>query len=193
LAVFSRGLPEYQLCADGRGWSLAVTLLRGVGRVHARDSLTIDRRAWGIPFRTPAAQCHGIQRYSLAVRPFADDWASDDVDVDAERFVFGYEAEQPVSGAGLRADPVLRGLEGSGIIASALKPAEIGQGIVLRLWNNRSETRGARLELSDRIRSAARTTLREEVRDDLPVEEAAGRHVTVELAPWEIVTLRLGL
>lgn len=92
VALFNQGLPEYELLPRSNGAELAVTLFRAVGNVHSRDSLTIDRRDWGIPFHVPDAQLRGRHRYTIGVALFDDGWDRADIDHLGQRFAFGYEA-----------------------------------------------------------------------------------------------------
>jgi alpha-mannosidase len=230
MAVLSRGLPEYEVLAaeggvassaDGTGVgaaggnAIAVTLLRSVDHVHSRDSLTIDRRAWGIPFRVPLAQCEGRHGFSLAVRPYAGDWAGAAVDHAGERFSTGYRAHAlPAAAADVRlGQPLLGSVEPEGVILSALKPAEDGDGVIVRLWNNRDVGREARLELAPEVTRLTRCDLAES-----PLRDGSGeghvengvlgsepsisdtsntadgyRTTFFSIGPWEIVTLRLEL
>ena len=72
LAVFSRGLPEYEILRNGTA-EIAVTLLRCVGSLSRGDLLTRPGHA-GMDLPTPDAQCPGRHTFELAVRPHAGDW-----------------------------------------------------------------------------------------------------------------------
>ena len=72
LAVFSRGLPEYEILRNGTA-DIAVTLLRCVGSLSRGDLLTRPGHA-GMDLPTPDAQCPGRHTFELAVRPHAGDW-----------------------------------------------------------------------------------------------------------------------
>ena len=74
LAVFSRGLPEYEILRNGTA-DIVVTLLRCVGSLSRGDLLTRPGHA-GMDLPTPDAQCPGRHIFELAVRPHAGDWHS---------------------------------------------------------------------------------------------------------------------
>jgi alpha-mannosidase len=215
IAVFSRGLPEYQLLRQDEASFLAVTLFRSVSRVHARGSLTIDRRAWGIPFRTPLAQCTGRHQFDLAIHPFSGSWAHAGVDHTAESFVFDYAclqippekpAREGAAGAVVpphEVEPVVAHVDQSGILMSSLKMAESGHGVIVRFWNNRDAEREVHIRVSGRFSAADRCDLREQPVEQCAINRASapasdgapadvpGGVVTIAFGPWEIVTLRL--
>jgi alpha-mannosidase len=80
LAVFSRGLPEYEVLRDGhngeahRVCTIAVTLLRCVDAISRGDLLSRPGHA-GVPCPTPEGQCQGRYTLEYALRPHAaGDW-----------------------------------------------------------------------------------------------------------------------
>lgn len=79
LAVFSRGLPEYEILRDGhngevhRTCTIAVTLLRCVDVISRGDLLSRSGHA-GPPCAAPEGQCQGRYTFEYALRPHAGDW-----------------------------------------------------------------------------------------------------------------------
>jgi alpha-mannosidase len=137
LAVFAPGFFEY----EWTGPDLLVTLLRSVGELSRSDLATRPGHAgWATP--TPEAQCPGADHIELAVGPCsAADLARPD------RLEERWEdAFLPLRGSWLREAVGLAPaggsmeLDGDGLIVSAVKPAEDGDGAILRCWNSRDET-----------------------------------------------------
>jgi alpha-mannosidase len=76
LAVFSRGLPEYEVVGSSSGLkTIAVTLLRCVDAISRGDMLSRPSHA-GTPSLAPEAQCQGRHEFEYAIRPHAGDWTS---------------------------------------------------------------------------------------------------------------------
>ncbi|HET7028067.1 MAG TPA: hypothetical protein VFI28_10300 [Candidatus Limnocylindrales bacterium] len=134
LVVVGAGLPEYEAIPVRRGLDLAVTLLRCVGWL-SRDDLSTRPAHAGPGIATPEAQCPGRHTFSYAI-------------------AFGAAALTDAAVCRLSADvrtPVGRGPAGSltdGLLAvdgdvgwSALKPAEDGDGVILRIHAPGAPTR----------------------------------------------------
>ena len=78
------------------------------------------------------------------------------------------------------------------LILSALKPAEDGDGLIVRLWNPTRRKQTETLTLWRKIQRAAYVGLNEDpVKGKRPT--VRGRRVTVEAKAGQIVTLRLTL
>ena len=173
LVVVGHGLPEYEALPVHRGLDLAVTLLRCVGWLSRDDLATRPGHAGpGVP--TPDAQCNGPHtfRYALA---------------------FGAASMSDAAVCRLSADvrsPVGVGPEGAlteGLLAvdgdvawSTLKPAEDGDGAILRLH---SPGAGTRLDVRA-IGAVAATRLDETTTREDPVAPLrAGEIRTLRIRP----------
>ena len=79
-------------------------------------------------------------------------------------------------------------IEGSGLEITAVKKAEIGETLVVRLYNTGAEPRTCTLTSGIALHKAWRANA-----DEIPVEELAvnGRAVAVPVPPYAIVTLLL--
>lgn len=66
LAVLNRGLPEYEIYDDS---IIAVTLIRSVGFMGKENLLIRPGRFSGMPIPTPDAQCQGKQVFEYALLP----------------------------------------------------------------------------------------------------------------------------
>jgi alpha-mannosidase len=190
LTIATEGLPEYELKLDEPG-TLAITLLRCIGRLSGGDLLTRPGGEAGWITYTPEAQCPGKHTFRYAVIPHsAQDFLS-----------YGYVNEQleafhlPLRawrrGGTLAIDLAQFGMElsPSSLVVSACKPAEDGQGFILRAYNPTAA--GVRGELSSAcaLRSACLTRLNERQVQKLKVDD--GKRVQLEVAPCQIISLRL--
>ncbi|HEU5170037.1 MAG TPA: glycoside hydrolase family 38 C-terminal domain-containing protein [Gemmatimonadales bacterium] len=133
IAVFMPGFFELEWTPRS---DLVLTLLRAVGRL-SRDDLPARPGHAGWPLATPLAQCLGRERIEFALAPVsADDIARGDalprLWEDAFAPVGAWWLRQAV-GCMTPTDAIE--LEGNGLVCSAIKPAENGQGIVLRCYN----------------------------------------------------------
>jgi mannosylglycerate hydrolase len=169
VTLLAKGLPEYEATDDGE---LALTLLRCVGWL-SRDDLSTRRGGAGPPLPAPGAQCLGehVLEYALELGESGNAELvrrSQDYRFDFADGPPGAELEGPLS------------VDGA-IAFSALKGAEDGNGIVLRVFNPGSDP--AKIALP---RPARRCQL-----DERAVEDAAAPAFT--LRPGEIATLRLAM
>jgi mannosylglycerate hydrolase len=173
-AVIGHGLPEYEATArpDG-GVDLAVTLLRCVGWL-SRDDLSTRPNGAGPAVETPAAQALGRHAFRYDIRLDAD--AGDAALVRASA-----DARWPVV-AGDAVPDLAPALRVAGDVAfAALKPAEEGRGVILRLYNPGRE----RTPVSIRADGADPWRVR---LDETPAPDPA---IPETLGPGEILTVRL--
>ena len=175
LSVFTRGLPEYEAWSEGDASRVAVTLLRCVDRL-SRGDLTTRRGEAGPSLYTPEAQCLGTYtfEYAICLKP-------DLGDADFVRAAHDYRYGFTAGPAGAKLDGLLR-VEGQGFCLGALKGAENGRGVILRLYNPGSES--ARVTIGGRVAQAELVRLDE--------EPLAGEMMSSQdIAPGRILTLRL--
>lgn len=171
--VMSRGLPEYEARVGDRGTEIALTLLRCVGWLSRED--LVSRPGWAGPgLKTPEAQCKGIHRFEYALA-LADDLADSEMVRRSHDYRHGLSAG-PADLPSVSPFP----LEGHGFCLAALKGAEDGNGVILRVYNP-SRRDQATLRLPDGLEI-------QRVRLD---EEPRGEPFTGTLRPGEIVSLRV--
>jgi alpha-mannosidase len=186
LAILAPGFFEYEHDAAG---DLAVTLLRCVGQLSREDLPTRPGHA-GWPTPTPDAQCVGRERLQLALAPVSED----DLDRGTPLAELWEDAFLPARAVWLRQATELSlpeidvRLEGEGLVFSSLKPADDGDGLVLRCYNATGREVPGRIELGDPIAAAAR--VRADEREPQPLETRRGS-VRFTAGPHEIVTLLL--
>ena len=135
VAVFSPGHFEYEWTARR---DLLLTLMRSVGELSKGDLPTRPGHA-GWPMPTPEAQELGTHVIELAITPLGEAEADDIAALEAlwedtflapqGTFVRGFAGDL----SGLTA--IGAELSGAGLVFTAMKPAESGDGIVLRCYN----------------------------------------------------------
>ncbi|HEU5049803.1 MAG TPA: glycoside hydrolase family 38 C-terminal domain-containing protein, partial [Gemmatimonadales bacterium] len=186
LAVLVPGHCEYEWTGEG---DLLLTLLRSVGQLSRGDLPTRPGHA-GWPVATPGAQCIGTDRIELALAPVAD------TDLEGDRLHRLWErAFLPPAARWIRNAVALRPasgsieLDGEGLVHSAVKPAESGEGIVLRCWNATEVPRPGRWLVTPPPRRAWLTRADEGV--ETPLRLAAGGTVEFTAPPAGIVTIRI--
>ncbi len=203
LALLLDGTPEYHAVGSvggPAGQALAVTLLRCTDVVG--DNPGFDR--------APDGQCPGPVTVRLAVLPHRGDWrtaglhqAADAFQLPPQSVQLGLEPQvrrfRATAGPGpnpfVPPDPEphlapahsFLTVDVPGAAFSALKPAEDGEGVILRLFNPGGQAVAGTVRLDRALARAATVTLAEVAEDDL----GSGAGVTVELAPKRIGTFRL--
>ncbi|PKO23901.1 MAG: hypothetical protein CVU38_01770 [Chloroflexi bacterium HGW-Chloroflexi-1] len=190
LLVANRGLPEYEIVDDAAPWgigqAIALTLLRSVGWL-SRDDLATRPRACGPVIPTPEAQCLGRHVFAYALAPHAGDWRA--VFPQARAFNSPLRAVAVEAQAGdLPPAASFLEIEPASLTLSALKPAEDGQGSILRFWNTAEELVEGRLRLGLPWQRAWRANLDEEHLEELPADADGWLHLAVR--GREIVSLR---
>jgi len=186
LALLAPGFFEYEWTTGG---DLIVTLLRAVGELSRGDLPTRPGHA-GWPTATPLAQCLGTSRVELAVAPISQaEVERGDAIPSLWEDVF-----LPVRGFWLRdavalePAPVDVVLEGSGLVVSAVKPAQQGSPLVLRCYNATDRKAAGAWSFGDGVKSAHRVRADEREAVAL-VLEGRGKTVRFTAEPHEIVTI----
>jgi mannosylglycerate hydrolase len=186
LTVFSDGLPQYEAKADG---TLFVTLLRAFTQLSRRDLPERPGHA-GWPTSTPEGACLGPVHARLAVMLHAPEMLDqrEPIEVAADAFL-----SPPVAymrRALMAVPPEVAGpeLSGEGLVFSAMKPADTGEGVILRCYNDTSEIARGAWAVAKSFTSAMRCRLDETPTGKLVLQR--GR-VTFEAGPREIVTILL--
>ena len=188
LAILAPGFFEYEWTPGG---DLLVTLLRAVGQLSRGDLPTRPGHA-GWPTPTPAAQCLGADRIELAIVPVTAEEV-ERVDRLAE---YWEDAFLPVRGRWLRdVGPLgIAGgeivLEGTGLVLSAVKPAQNGSGVVLRCYNATGRETAGAWRFSEGVKTAHRVRADERDSQGLLLEHR-GRTLRFVAKPYEIITIQI--
>jgi alpha-mannosidase/mannosylglycerate hydrolase len=154
LTLVAPGLPEVEVDAEG---TVALTLLRAVGWL-ARYDLRCRPVPAGPEMPVPGAQCPGTLEARLSLLPGVDPAAAREAELGL-RGVIGGDAP-------LLDDRSLVTVEPAAALLSALKPADDGDGLVLRLLNPTDATLAARVRLGFPVRAVEAVRL-----DETPLDE----------------------
>ena len=185
LLLANRGLPEYEAIDGSEGVIIALTLLRCVGWL-ARPRLPNRRRQAGPPIAVPGAQCLGKHVFHYSLVPHSGGWES--AFVQAHRFAHPLRGVTTTAGKGQLAPKAgLLSIAPSALVLSALKAAENGQGIIVRLYNIASQPTWGEVRLEEPCEAVEVLNLNEEPLGQAEVDD--GR-VRLSLKPNEMITLR---
>ncbi|HZQ83321.1 MAG TPA: glycosyl hydrolase-related protein [Acidimicrobiales bacterium] len=180
LCVAAPGLPEFEVTPEG---TIAVTLLRAVGWLSRIDLKSRPEPAGpGIP--TPEAQCRDGVAARLSLRVDAPPAVLQADEVGLRAVVAGPEPPLPEGTSVIAVEP-------PGLVLSALKPADEGDGIVVRVLNPTGASIDAVVRCGVPIASAQPCRLDESAADgaveltDGTVRFPIGAHAlrTVKLIP----------
>ena len=191
MTLINRGLPEVETRREPDGTALLLTLLRCVGWLSRADmSVRPGHAGPGIPL--PGAQCLGVHTFHYALVPHGGDregrgWLS--------TFPQAYAFNAPLRA--VVADPhdgplptALSFVEVSptSVAISAIKLAEEGDGLIVRVWNIAPVPAEARLRLNLSFSRAFLTDLNERSSEELNPD--ADNFVRLSLRPRQVQTVR---
>jgi mannosylglycerate hydrolase len=184
LVVEAPGLPEAEVSPEG---TILVTLLRSVGWLARLDPTTRPIPA-GPGLVTPEAQCPQGISARLALRLVGDGEAMDVAalaacDEQTFRGVPAGDAPLLASGASLLS------VGPASVVLSALKPAEDGIGMVIRVANPTASAVEAEIVLGLPV-SEARSVRLDETPDDLPLDHE-GACLRMTIGPHGLRTVRV--
>ncbi|MFW6695794.1 hypothetical protein [Streptomyces sp. MAR4 CNX-425] len=189
VAVAAAGLPEMRGIpgGTGAGEELVVTLLRAVGWLSRFDLRTRTTGA-GPMLPTPEAQCHGPQAFTLTTavgRAMADDHALAQLAATTRAPLRAWQLRGDAPAP--RPDP---GLGVQGGLLTALKPAEDGNGLILRVSNPTPAPLPTVLH-APRGRSADACRLDESADPGTELPPLEGGRLAWTMPPYALVSLRL--
>ena len=186
LAVLAPAFFEYEWTAKG---DLFITLLRAIGALSRGDLPTRPGHA-GWPTAIPGAQCIGKTRIDLALVPVS----AADIERGDVLPQLWEDAFLPLHGlwlrdaAALTPSPVTVALEGTGLVFSALKPAQIGSPAVLRCYNTTGRKVAGAWRFDHGVKTAHRVRADEKEAVALVLEQR-GNIVRFVAEPHEIVSI----
>ena len=216
LAVFSRGLPEYEPVREGGACTVAVTLLRCVDAISRGGMLSRPEHA-GVPCETPEAQCQGRHTFEYAIRPHAGTWQAvhreateyqaplyvrrgdetegylpDEVwsDYNPNAFHGQINLKKPVLTGELPGELSFLALDPPALVLSAVKRSESGDSLIVRFYNPTSEPAQANLRTHQPMAGARAVNLNEEPEADLPLTDANSLTLPVTAKQVRTVALR---
>lgn len=181
VAALNRGLPSHRIEPDGRqGSTILLSLLRSPAYptyLHEPQSYTMTGY--------DGMRDEGRHSLEYAVTGYAETLLESRVETDAQLFNAGLRAV-----AGRVVLPELPLVASDHVYLAALKRAEEGDALVLRLAEQRGRAGRVGVRLPPYVRSAAQVNLLEREGRPLPVRDGA---TELHVRAWEIVTLRLEL
>ena len=188
--VATEGLPEYELKAEYPG-TLAVTLLRCVGRLSGGDLLTRPGGEAGWITDAPEAQCPGTHTFRYAIIPHsATDFTEfGHVNEQIEAFLLPCHAQRCCGEQAINSNQFGLTLSPSSLVMSAFKPAENANGYVVRFYNPTGSQVLGKLKSGIPIKDAIWTQLNERDGKYLKIENKHLVQLTVN--PHQIVSIRL--
>lgn len=191
LAVLSKGLPEYEIYDNN---TIALTLMRSVGKMGKSDLEIRPGRVSGIEFNTPDSQMIGKYEFEFAIAPHSGDYSTAGI----QRLSTLYST--PVSTKQFMED-IKTGkravrqeyieLTGKDIEISALKKSERDKNIILRLFNpSQNISKNNKIKVNFPHSSVSITSLKETA-DLGNLEISDGFYTLPDLKNAEILTLKI--
>jgi mannosylglycerate hydrolase len=186
LMIANRGLPEYEALPGKAGVTIALTLLRCVGWLSRMD-YPVRKGHAGPPFSTPGAQMIGKHAFEYSIIPHAGGWEK--AYAEAHQFATPMRARFNRQGTGqLPASASLLDLDGAGLVVTAIKRAEDGDGAVVRAYNTLNRASSGTLSFGERWSRAELVDMKEDALDSKA--DVANKALHLKLRPNEIVTVR---
>jgi alpha-mannosidase len=193
LAVFNRGLPEFETFDDGSGGVIyALTLMRAVDWLSRDDFSSRKCTNAGPTLHTPDAQLIGRHTFEYAVMPFTGGPFAADLKGESDRYRTIPATHQGVVEGSLPGGVSFVRQTDPRVAVTAIKKAEDDDRLIIRLYNQSTEPAEAELHLGLAALTVAKTGLREddlELGRAMPVLEEEGCLVRVPLGPCEIATV----
>ena len=187
LTIANRGLPEYEILEEPEGATIALTLLRCVGWL-SRGDLSSRRGGAGPQLQTAGAQMAGKHVLEYSIIPHEGDWESSNAHVLAVQFVRAMRARWQNHGIGhLPASASLLDVDSTAFQVSAIKRAEDGDGVIVRVYNTLDSPAEGTVDLTPVSGNVSMVNLNEEHITDVP---RVGNGVPIAARPNEIVSLR---
>ncbi|MFQ5836110.1 MAG: glycosyl hydrolase-related protein, partial [bacterium] len=189
LTIANQGLPEYEIVEENQQSIIALTLLRCVGWL-SQDGLLTRKGHAGWPFPTPGAQCLGTHTFHYSLIPHRSDWQKARTFIQAHGFNTPMRCWQTESHEGKLPGKIsLVEIKPESLILSALKKAEEGEAIILRLYNTVPQTMEGSLSFFFSLKEAYFAGLNEKPRERLEIQP--GNMVKITAKGFEIITLHL--
>ncbi len=195
LAVFNRGLPEFETFRDEDGGVIyALTLLRSVDWLSRDDFPTRRNTNAGPTLHTPDAQCIGRHTFRYAVMPFADDPFTADIKGESERYRVLPPTHQGVADGMTEGGLSLIRKIDPRVAVTAIKKAERGEILVVRMYNQADAAVIETLHFEIPVLDAEKINLLEGpllMDRGEPAVTHGGLRLRIPLEPHEIATVAI--
>jgi len=190
LTLFSKGLPEYEFSPE-RQHTLALTLLRCLGRLSGDDLITRPGGNAGPPMSTPEAQCQGKFTFEYAILPHGHDFKNElkNIYINAEYVTCKPIGFQSVNKPKFLNTPLLT-IKPDILQLSIVKETEDGSGILVRLYNPSNEVVTGSIQFTFKVNRACLTNLNEEEICELKIDHQT---VKFKVKPWQIISCKFYL
>ncbi len=195
LAIFNRGLPEFETWAGEDGGAIyALTLLRCVDWLSRDDFPTRKNTNAGPTLHTPDAQCYGRHTFRYAVAPFSGDLLNAGIKDLSERY-----RVEPVTHQGV-ADQLRPGgislfeKTDPRVNITAIKKSESDDRLIIRLCNLAGEDVVETLRFDQPVLEACHVNLLEEPMTEDCLEPSVthgGSRISIHLNPFSITTIAI--
>jgi mannosylglycerate hydrolase len=186
LMVAARGLREASVSKRGE---IAITLLRSFGWL-SRDDLATRNGGAGPQIPVPGGQSPGEHTFHLSLIPFADGVPL--ARIQAEAFQSPMRAVGCQRKAGeLPAQASFLQIQPPELCISAVKIAEDGEGVIVRIVNLTESPRQAYLQSLLPLSAVWQARMDETILSPIEIQEQ--HQVCMELQPHEVLSLRLHL
>lgn len=156
-------------CDNDKRSSMVLTLLRSFYRTHTKNNET-------------GGQIQGDHVYSFVLKPVDNDSPNDLLklknQLKSKVFPFVAKKEMQFGNSMIRLE--------TDAVVSCLKPADTGDGVVLRVYNAEKESKKARIVLSEQFSTAWRMNLLEQREAELNVVDNA---IEIEVGPHQILSI----
>jgi alpha-mannosidase len=184
LMVAARGLREASVSEEGE---IAITLLRSFGWL-SRDDLATRIGGAGPPIPVPDGQSLGEHTFHLSLIPFSEGMHSARIQAEAFQSPMRAASCQPKAGE-LPLNASFLNLEPPELCISAVKLAEDGRGLIVRILNLTDAPKQAHLETLLPLATAWQVRMDESILSELQIGD--DYQVRVDLRPLEALSLRL--
>lgn len=176
LALFTRGLNAFEPLKDDKQVTFALTLLRAVGKLNG-DAANISTRAQML-------HDHAMEYMLMPVEPQRDlsTLLRTSLSYRSPLYAVQYGEKPP------KAAHSYLELSTDKVVMTALKPPQIGKGLIVRLLNAGRVDTGVSIKSEAEIKSASRVNIAEVKQNDLEINN---REVNLSLEPHQIATLHL--
>jgi len=195
LAIFNRGLPEFETFADHDGRIIyALTLLRSVDWLSRDDFPTRRNTNAGPTLHTPDAQCIGRHTFRYAVMPLAGDHFAADVKGESDRYRVPPPTHQGVADGMISGGNSLVCKTDPRVAITAIKRAERGDLLIVRMYNQADDQVTETLHFETPVLDAEKINLLEGplwMDRSEPAVTHGGQQLQVPLRPCEIATVAI--
>jgi len=183
VALFTKGIKEAGTIR-GEGAIINLTLFRATtGTFPIHNDLQVS-------FENETSQCMGRQTFEYSIYMHRGNFKEGNVIAESRKYATPLISAEIGSGTGgcLKGDISFMKLNGGQLVLHAVKLAEDGKGIVMRLSNPTGDVVKEEISFMNGIKVLYITNMNEETEREMDIK---GKSIDLEVAPYKIVTLYL--